>query len=149
MKTKHLPLLLLMIVLVPTLGFKTVSKAQDYRIAIGIAYTDMNCSGLTVKTAFGYDYRTARGGSISELSSQVKSEVVRYKRVSSDDVVMKTGYRSNAIIISYKKKISGWNCEKTMYAVGFGDSYEDAKNDAVENMESSNASYTVIKHITV
>lgn len=147
MKTKQLPVLLLLVTL--AFGFKPLSKTNDYRIVVGVAYGNMNCSGLTVKTALGYEYRTAAGGSTSELTAQVRNDAARQNGISAGDVVIKTGYRPHALIISYKKKISGWNCEKTMYAVGFGDTYDDAKNDAVRNMESSNASYSTVRHISV
>ena len=149
MKTKQLPLLLLLVALIPTFGFKAPTKAQDYRIAIGFAYRDMKCNGLTVKTAVGYEYQTSIGGSIGNMTSQVRTEAAEQNNVSSSDVVIKTGYKSNAVIISYKKKISGWGCEKTMYAAGFGNSYDDAENDAARNMEDRNASYSVIRQITV
>lgn len=149
MKTKQLPFLLLLVALLPAFGFKTVSKAQNYRIVVGVAYGDMNCSGLTVKTALGYEYRTTEGGSTSELTAQVRSDAARENGISTGDVVIKTGYKPHALIISYKKKISGWNCEKTMYGVGFGNTYDEAKNDAVRTMESSNASYSTVKHISV
>lgn len=149
MKTKHLPVWLLLIAIIPVLSFTTKNKAQDYRIAIGIAYGNMACNGLTVKTALGYEYKTAKGGSISEMSSQVRADVANGHSINANDVVMKTGYKPYAVIISYKKKISGWGCEKTMYAAGFGNSLDDATNDAVGNMEARGAAYSVLREITV
>jgi|GEM_PF-5901933 len=148
MKTKHLPLLLLMLAVIPMLSFKPESKVQDYRIAIGFAYKDMKCGGLTVKTAVGYEFRTSKGGSISDMTAEVRKYTALQNNVDNSDIVIKTGYKSNAVVISYKKKISGWNCEKTMYAAGFGNSHDEAVNHAVSNMEASNASYTVLHRIS-
>ncbi|ANE51520.1 hypothetical protein [Flavisolibacter tropicus] len=146
MKTTKLSLLLSLIAIIPAFSFKPQPKAQDYRIAIGFAYSDMACNGLTVKTAIGYEYRT--GGSIGDMTSQVRDEAARQNDVKASDVVIKTGYKPYAVIISYKKKISGWGCEKTMYAAGFGNSYSEAESNAANNMEASNASYTVVRKIS-
>ena len=149
MKTSKLSLLLLLIAIIPALSFKPQPKAQDYRIAIGFAYSDMACNGLTVKSAIGFEYKTSKGGSIGDLTSLVRDEVARENAIKANDVVIKTGNKPYAVIISYKKKVSGWGCEKTMYAAGFGNSFNEAKNNAASSMEASNASYTVLREISV
>src|SRR6478609_9685251 len=98
MKTRKLSLLLSLIAIIPAFSFKPQPKAQDYRIAIGFAYSDMACNGLTVKTAIGYEYRT--GGNIGDMTSQVRDDAARQNAVKASDVVIKTGYKPYAVIIS-------------------------------------------------
>jgi hypothetical protein len=39
------------------------------------------------------------------------------------------------VLVSYKKKLTGWNCYKFSYAVGFGNSFDEAKANALKEMQ--------------
>lgn len=128
------------------------STYQNYHIVVGFAYETMDCNGLSVETAKGYDFQTASPAlSGSALTTEVKSKVARNNGIKESEVIIASGYKPYAVIISYSKKIAGWNCSKKMYAVGFGDSESAAELNASEkkNMDTRVGSYTLVKSIVV
>lgn len=147
-KTKFVLLLVCSFSLLSLSAFKNPSPAQDYRIVVGIAYKDMNCNGLTVKTAQGYEWKTARGGNMGDMMDGVKNNVADNYNIRPADVVIKTGYQPYAVIIRYSKYISGWGCNKTIYTVGFGKSETEAENNAIRNKES-NSAHTVVRTLSI
>jgi len=151
MKTKQLPLLLVLAAIIPVLSFKSINKAQDYRIAIGFGYVDMPCNGITVKTAKAYQYRTAKGGSFSAMNSDIKEKIASQLDISESDINVVTSTKQHGVIISYSKRISGYGCTKKMYTYGFGNDYEEAKQDAIyrKNLDDKNSDYGVIQTISV
>ncbi len=57
-----------------------------------------------------------------------------------------------AVIIEYKKKITGWDCYSVMVTIGYGNSYDEALTHALsrKNKDTNNgnkAPYKVLKQL--
>ena len=140
-------LVALLITVLPLLSFKAGTNAQTTTV-VGIAYGSMKCGNLTVQTVKGYEYATSQTLSVKDMISAVKSNTANKYGIEEKNVVIKTGYTSHAVIIEYKKAVSGWNCSKTLYAVGFGNSFGEAEQHASKIRETKEGSHTVLRQIT-
>ncbi|RYJ36846.1 hypothetical protein NU08_4107 [Flavobacterium anhuiense] len=109
-----------------------MNKVQA-QVVVGIAYKPMygNCSQFN--QAVGYTYEAGKGG--NEMREEVTRRLEQNYNVSGSAIMIFSSYdQKNAVIIRYKKQISGYDCTKLAYAAGFGNSYDDAFNNAVKEM---------------
>ncbi|PLK42652.1 hypothetical protein [Emticicia sp. TH156] len=108
-----------------------VSQAQ---IAIGIAYKPMSGSCKQFNEAVGYASKI-NGGKLKDITKVVSDLLSSQYNVSSSNVmIFSSTSKKGAVILRYKKPISGYNCLKSAYAVGFGNTVGEALNAAKKEM---------------
>lgn len=84
--------------------------------------------------ASGYAYKI-NGGKLKDITKVVSDALSsQYSASSSNIMIFSSTSKKGAVILRYKKPIGGYNCLKTSYAVGFGDSVGEALNAAKKEM---------------
>ncbi len=133
------------------IGLATVLYAQQtYLILIAKVYKGQNCNGATFASAEGYEVEYKVGAAnYKEMLETVKGRAARNNNVSMNDVNVESARRQFACVITYSKEHSGWRCSTKQYAIGFGDTQDDAENNAVASMVRNykRVSYQVLQHI--
>ncbi|WBV60836.1 hypothetical protein PFY12_01645 [Chryseobacterium camelliae] len=133
------------------LGFniKPPTKNLQKRILmIGIAYQQKKCGSSSFSDAVGYKpVPSCYGGTYSTIENEIKADLSKWYNVNKSDVTIKASDKAFGAVISYYKEISGWNCSVKRFAVGFGDTQQEAY-DAAERNKNNDAktpSYKVEK----
>ena len=134
----------------------TNKKNDECLLVVGLAtkYTKCTSGGVTnsFSESIGYQYQAKASPDrydYTQVSSKIKYDLASYYNIPERDVTIKTSSSSVAVIISYEKDIAGWNCSVTKYAVGFGDSEDEAEAEAVnqKKYDYARSSYNVVKTI--
>lgn len=113
---------------------------QDYK-AYGILYVE----GKHTKTS----YDQARASLDAQMRAKYYGDKYTYGVESSADYNVNYRY---AVIIEYKKKITGWDCYSVYVTIGYGNSYDEALTHALsrKNKDINNgnkAPYKVLKQL--
>lgn len=128
------------------ISFRASAQKSTPRIVVGIAYVSQPCNGITITSAKGFQYISGNSRELKVMMDSVTQRVMRKHEIEKKNVVVKFASMPYAVIIRYEKKISGWNCKKTIYGVGFGNSAEAAEQAAIKAKESKDA-HTVVETI--
>ncbi|GAB1463586.1 hypothetical protein MASR2M52_16490 [Pedobacter sp.] len=107
-------------------------------MVVGVAYVKQNKTGCSLfTTAEGYKYRIENSANIKMIDLRNEVEKELKSRHVKPEVMLKTATNKNtAVIISYYNPISGYpNCTKHSYAVGFGNSYSEARENSIKEMK--------------
>ena len=139
------------------LSFSTAEKTKTdgCLIMVGIAYKDYTCNGGSVSSTFsnaaGYRYMTSGNTrDYNTLNADIHDNLTQNYQITRNNVSISSSSTSSVcVIIEYDKEISGWNCSLNRYAVGYGNSVQDAEAHAVrqKNSDSRSSSYNVVKTI--
>ena len=118
-------------------AFSVLGFAQT-KMVVGVAYVKQNKTGCNqFTTAEGYKYKIEKSANVkmTDLRNEVEKELK--SRYVNPEVMLKTATDKNtAVIISYSNPISGYpNCTKHSYAVGFGNSYKEARENSIREMK--------------
>jgi hypothetical protein len=144
--TKKIMKKLIALVIITCLYGTTALNAQK-KMAIGYAYENMSSPCGQFTTAKGYRYETSSSNDITlgNLRQKVTDELANYYSVSKNNVMVWTSTKNYGCVISYRKKISGWDCTKFAYAVSFGNTESEARENALREMRLyyDGSSYTV------
>ncbi|MBO9701033.1 MAG: hypothetical protein J7604_12540 [Sporocytophaga sp.] len=113
---------------------------QDYK-AYGILYVE----GKYTKAS----YDQAKTSLDGQMKAKYYGDKYSYSVESSADYNVNYRY---AVIIEYKKKISGWDCYSVFVTIGYGNSYDEALTHALsrKNKDTNNgdkAPYKVLKQL--
>lgn len=137
LKINRFSRLLLLLTSLALISFKPEAKTPvNCLIVVGIATKDYTCkrSGQAVAfpTVIGYQsvYRSS-SDEYYNTANYVKSMLYNKYKVSEKNITLYSSDKSKAVIIQYKHKIEDWNCYVYKFAVGFGESEEQALADAV------------------
>lgn len=157
MQRKFLSAVLVLAVSLFSMGFiNDTGKAAGYecKIMIGVGYKQTKCggdNGLSVSEAVDYFGVASSYTSYDEMRKTILSTIQKFNNIEEKDISFSSSSKPYAVVISYAKPISGWNCTVTRMAVGFGDSLAAAEQDA-ENKKNNDANgsvgYRVIKIYT-
>lgn len=127
--------------------FCSTSLQAQSKMAIGYIYDNMSspCGQFTTAKGYRYQYSSNSGTSLSELRQKVTDELANYYSLSKNKVMSWTSTKAYGCVISYRKKESGYDCTTFHYAVSFGDSESEARENAIKEMRLyySGTSYTV------
>ena len=109
------------------------------KIAIGYAfkYLDGECGQFTTAVGYRYDTSTGDATSMGVLRKNVSDDLVEKFSVNSNNIQLWADQKDFGCIISYQKKVSGWNCTTFNYAVGFGDTQYEAEQNAIKQMRTN------------
>lgn len=137
---------LIALVIITCLYGTTALNAQK-KMAIGYAYENMSSPCGQFTTAKGYRYETSSSNDITlgNLRQKVTDELANYYSLSKNNVMVFTSTKPYGCVISYRKKISGYDCTKFSYAISFGNSESEARENAIKEMHLyySGDSYTL------
>jgi hypothetical protein len=107
-------------------------------LAIGIGYKPMTSSGCaSFKEAVAYYWVDAwkDDATLSAMREEIKEALTTRYGVDESDVMITTTDRYEyGVIIRYQKPMSSYNCVKTSYAVGYGNSQSEAEEKAIKEM---------------
>lgn len=131
------------------ISFKNI-QGQN-KIVVGFTYEKMGPGCAMFTTAQGYRYETSSNQqtSMKDLRDRVNNRLANDYNASNSNIFLHSSTKNYGCIIKYKYKISGWNCMKDAYAVGFGDTQSEALAGAEKEMQLyyKNASYTVVTYV--
>ena len=117
-------------------AFSVLGFAQT-KMVVGIAYVKQNKTGCKqFTTAEGYKYKIEKSANVkmTDLRNEVEKEL-KSKYVN-PEVMLKTATDKNtAVVISYARPVLGNDCIKHSYAIGFGNSYKEARENAIKEMK--------------
>lgn len=125
--------------LILTLAFTMLSAmcVAQTKMVVGVAYVKQNKTGCKqFTTAEGYKYRIEKSANVkmTDLRNEVEKELK--SRYVNPEVMLSTASDKNtAVIISYSRPVMGNDCNKHSYAVGFGNSYKEARENAIKEMK--------------
>jgi len=142
-KKQLLGLTLVLIASVMMIGFtyKSQTKSHSSRLLmVGIGYGQKKCGSSSFSEAISYEYyRDCFGGNYSDITNRIKKQLYDSYGVDESNVSIKSSTKSYAVIVSYNKEIPGWGCSVKRYAVGFGNNYDEALQDAVSVKKADDA----------
>jgi hypothetical protein len=117
-------------------AFSVLGFAQT-KMVVGVAYVKQNKTGCKqFTTAEGYKYRIEKSANVkmTDLRNAVEKDLK--SRYVNPEVMLSTATDKNtAVVISYHRPVMGNDCIKHSYAVGFGNSYKEARENAVKEMK--------------
>jgi hypothetical protein len=134
-----LPLCLLLLVLVMNTSF--TFRAGDPIIVVGIASTNITCQNYTTYEHTTYQARYGKGGASSAAETQIKDD---FKKKNQNDISFVSARLPFAVIIKYTVFPGSPSCPYKRYAVGFGNTADDARTHAIKrkNMAANAGSKT-------
>jgi hypothetical protein len=124
---------------------------NECKIMIGIGYKQTKCNGdngLSVSEAIDYFGTANSFSNYGEMKNTIRATLLQFNRINENDIIFSSSSKPYAVVISYAKRISGWNCTIKRMAVGFGNSLAEAEEDAEikkNNDANRSVSYRVIK----
>ncbi len=143
-KKQVLSVAIVLIASVMMVGFakKNHNKHHSSRLLmVGVAYGQKKCSSGSFSEAIAYEFsKDCFDGNYSDMAKRIKSNLYNSYSVGDQNISIKSSSMPFAVIISYQKEIAGWGCSVKRYAVGFGDTMDEAQQNAILNKKTEDAS---------
>lgn len=137
------------ILLLFAIGFIFCSShlTAQSKMAIGYIYEKMSgdCGQFNTAKGYRYQYSSNSSSTLGELRQKVTDDLANYYSLSKNNVMVFTSAKPYGCVISYRKKISGYDCTTFSYAISFGDTDSEARQNAIKEMRLyyNGDSYTV------
>ncbi|MFD2730953.1 hypothetical protein ACFSSE_04485 [Pedobacter alpinus] len=136
MKNKYSTILLAIFSIGISLSFVPKSQKVSPLLMVGIAYKGKKCDNVTFSEGVGYKFiNSCYGGDYTEIQDGIESTLNTWYGVDKSNMSFSSSSKSNGVIISYFKKVSGYACSLKKYAVGYGNNYSEALESAIKSKE--------------
>lgn len=142
---------IVLIILISGFSFAFVARSvtqQDSFIMMGIAYSKSACGGADFSSVVGW--RTMKGsGNKAAAEKRIREELNNDYGKKGITITILTGHKKVGVLLRYEKEISGGNCKVIKYTPGFGNTYEEAHENAlkVKNDDSPTSTAGVVSKL--
>jgi hypothetical protein len=115
------------------LGFKNKQPNTDNLLIVGIGWSKKMCGNSGYNEAICYyGITTSANKSYADAEREIKTTLTSNYNVYSNDVNISSSYKQMAVIIKFNKQI-GQGCSVIRYAIGYGDTHNEAEAAAVRS----------------